>query len=59
MFSMGSEGEIQEEMRLFYVAATRARDSLILCVHAMEQRGANVRRVTPSRFLVELGLIEP
>jgi len=57
-FSMGSESEIQEELRLLYVACTRARDHLTLCVHAMEQNEGNTRRVTPSRFLVELGLIE-
>ena len=57
-FSMGSESEIEEEKRLLYVACTRARDHLTLCVHAMEQNEGNTRRVTPSRFLVELGLIE-
>jgi len=56
-FSMGSESEIQEEMRLFYVAVTRARDSLTLCAHAMEQQGSNTRAVAPSRFLHMLGLV--
>jgi len=36
-FSMGSEDEIEEERRLFYVACTRARDYLNLCVPAMYQ----------------------
>ncbi len=55
---MGSESEIEEEKRLLYVACTRARDHLTFCVHAMEQNEGNTRRVAPSRFLVELGLIE-
>jgi DNA helicase-2/ATP-dependent DNA helicase PcrA len=56
-FSMGSPAELEEEKRLLYVACTRARDSLTLCVPAMEQKGSNMCRVAPSRFLVELGLI--
>jgi len=52
-----SPEEIEEERRLWYVACTRAKDQLTICAHAMEQRGADVRRVAPSRFLVELGLI--
>jgi hypothetical protein len=45
-----------EERRLFYVAATRAKDQLVL-TH-VQVRG---RRETaaPSRFLVEAGLMEP
>jgi DNA helicase-2/ATP-dependent DNA helicase PcrA len=57
-FSMGSEEEVEEERRLFYVACTRAKDALTLCVHAMEQFGSDTRRVAPSRFLVETGVIE-
>ncbi len=56
-FSMGSESELQEEKRLLYVACTRARDALTLCVHAMEQNDADSRRVKPSRFLIEAGII--
>ena len=57
-FSCGSESEIQEELRLLYVACTRARDHLTLCVHAMEQNEGNTRRVSPSRFLTQIGIIE-
>ena len=56
-FSMGSEAEIEEERRLWYVAVTRAQDALTICVHAMEQNEGNTRRVTPSRFLIETGII--
>lgn len=55
-FSMGNEEEICEERRLFYVAATRARDTLVLCIHGMEQRGPNTITVAPSRFLYEIGI---
>ena len=48
--------EVEEERRLFYVAATRARDALYLCVPALVQRGPNTARVEPSRFLRELGI---
>ena len=54
-FAMGSEGEVEEERRLFYVACTRARDSLVLCVPEKAQVQANVSRLAPSRFLVEIG----
>jgi len=56
-FSMGSEAEIEEERRLWYVAVTRAKDALTICVHSMEQNESNTRRVTPSRFLSEIGVI--
>src|SRR5262249_13917949 len=47
-------GRLEEERRLFYVAATRAKDRLLI-THAAE-RG---RRTTgrPSRFLREAGLV--
>ena len=57
-FSMGSDSEVEEERRLFYVACTRARDHLAVCVNAMEQNGPNVRSVAPSRFLREVGIIQ-
>ena len=44
-----------EERRLFYVAATRAKDRLIL-THA---RAAGRDTAGPSRFLYEAGLLEP
>jgi superfamily I DNA/RNA helicase len=55
-FASGSEAEIEEERRLFYVAVTRARDAVALCVPSMYQNGPNVGRSDPSRFLVELGI---
>ena len=50
--------EIEEERRLLYVACTRARDSLTLCVPSVEQRGEDYRRVAPSRFLREIGVVK-
>jgi len=56
-WSMGSEAEISEERRIFYVACTRARDNLTLCVPAMlEYYNKGSQFVAPSRFLVELGV---
>lgn len=55
-FSMGSLAEIEEERRLWYVACTRAKDELILCVPAMQQMGPNTHSLTPSRFLAEIGI---
>jgi len=55
-FSMGSPSEVEEERRLFYVACTRAKDSLALCVHSLEPRGPNTLSVSPSRFLGEVGI---
>jgi superfamily I DNA/RNA helicase len=49
--------EIEEERRLFYVAATRARDYLALCIPQVIMRGPNANRVAPSRFLQELGVV--
>ena len=56
-FSMGSPSEVEEERRLFYVACTRARDALAICVHSLEPRGPNTISVAPSRFLKELNII--
>jgi DNA helicase-2/ATP-dependent DNA helicase PcrA len=58
MFSMGSEDEIEEERRLFYVACTRAKDILVLCVPAMGTNGADTKRLQPSRFLIETGILK-
>jgi DNA helicase-2/ATP-dependent DNA helicase PcrA len=55
-FSSGSPQEIEEERRLLYVACTRSRDSLAICIHNMEQRGPNTLVVQPSRFLREVGI---
>jgi len=48
-----SAGGIEEERRLFYVAVTRARDRLFLCL-AKHDRIRNLS-FTPSRFLTEAG----
>ena len=54
-----SESESEEERRIFYVACTRARDTLILGVPAMlEYPGRASQYVAPSRFLTELGICE-
>lgn len=53
-FSMGNDEEIEEERRLFYVACTRARDYLLLCVPGMLQQGPNTINLRPSRFLAEI-----
>ena len=56
-YSMGSDEEIEEERRLFYVACTRARDTLVLCVPERMQVQANTQRLAPSRFLKEIGIV--
>lgn len=44
-----------EERRLFYVAATRAKDDLFLCVPALRRsRDGGVQFYPPSRFVTEL-----
>lgn len=48
-----ADARLNEERRLMYVAATRARDELIL-TYAERHAGASVRK--PSRFITELGL---
>lgn len=55
-FSMGSDEEVEEERRLFYVACTRAKDVLVLCLpEKLPVNGtANLQRVAPSRFLKEI-----
>jgi DNA helicase II / ATP-dependent DNA helicase PcrA len=58
-YSMGSDEEIEEERRLFYVACTRARDVLVLCVPEKVQVQANTQRLAPSRFLAEIGVSKP
>ncbi|MCK9229788.1 MAG: UvrD-helicase domain-containing protein [Syntrophales bacterium] len=48
-------GGVDEERRLFYVAATRAKDQLYLCHTLVDSgRGGWGRRLSPSRFINEL-----
>lgn len=56
--SIGSEEELDEERRLFYVAVTRARDVCVFCVPDKVQRGQYMSFVDPSRFLTELGIAQ-
>jgi DNA helicase-2/ATP-dependent DNA helicase PcrA len=53
-FSMDEPEEIEEERRLFYVAATRARQELVL-LHSMRRlRNGMPMPALPSRFLDEI-----
>ena len=60
MYSRGNDTEIEEEMRLFYVAITRAKDRLIICVPTFllkkTSTGWSKTRVEPSRFLTMVGI---
>ena len=49
-----NEGRLDEERRLFYVAITRAKDSLTLSHAAHKQRFGELLAQKPSRFLDEL-----
>ena len=48
------EGDVEEERRLFYVAATRAQEELYLSYPLLNQKGNNVMRLNPSRFIQEI-----
>jgi DNA helicase-2/ATP-dependent DNA helicase PcrA len=51
-YSMRGEADLEEERRLLYVAATRAKQNLYLCYPAtMYDRGAGIVMSKPSRFL--------
>jgi superfamily I DNA/RNA helicase len=54
-----NEDEIEEEKRVWYVAVTRARDELVLCIPEAMRTENSVIRLQPSRFLVNLGLVRP
>ncbi len=46
--------DLDEERRLFYVAATRAKDELYLCFPMVSARGGPSALLVPSRFLTEV-----
>lgn len=50
------EGNIEEERRLCYVAITRARDRLILCVPKTRMRFGKSETTPASRFLAETNI---
>jgi superfamily I DNA/RNA helicase len=54
---LNEESSIEEERRLWYVACTRAKDFLNICVHSLEPHGPNTISVRPSRFLSEIGIL--
>lgn len=48
------DGDVEEERRLFYVAVTRAQEELYLSYPLLNQKGNNVMRLNPSRFVQEV-----
>ena len=52
--SSGSLQELEEERRLFYVAITRAEDSLCLSFAKSRYKWGNLENCRPSRFLKEI-----
>lgn len=53
--SIKESADLEEERRLFYVAATRAGDELYLCYPVIEEtRDGPSHLMRPSRFLVEI-----
>ena len=54
--SLGSNPEIEEERRLFYVGMTRAKKSLVLsrAIYRRTYGEEHLRASTPSRFLAEI-----
>jgi DNA helicase II / ATP-dependent DNA helicase PcrA len=58
--ALRSDDELEEERRLFYVAATRAADELYLCYPTLEEsRDGPMKLLRPSRFLRELDDVPP
>ena len=54
-----TESECEEERRLWYVAITRAKDVLAVCVPGMIQYpNSGPRKCQPSRFLFEVGIMK-
>ncbi len=58
--SLKTNADLEEERRLFYVAATRAEDELYLCYPTIEEgRDGPSKLLRPSRFLAELDRSPP
>ena len=52
--SSGSEKEIEEERRLFYVAITRAEENAIISYAMSRRKWGNFNMCNPSRFISEI-----
>lgn len=52
-----AKAEIEEERRLFYVACTRARDTLMLSYVSTMAMASGVRELAASRFLYDAGIL--
>ena len=51
--------EFEEDRRLWYVAITRAKDKLVVCVPSMMQYpNSGPKKCSPSRFLYEVGILK-
>ena len=54
MLSVGSRKDLEEERRLFYVAITRAEDTLTISYANMRYKWGDLISTSPSRFLNEI-----
>ena len=52
-----ARGDVEEERRLAYVAATRARDELVMSFVSRFATAEGVKDAQPSRFLADAGLL--
>lgn len=58
-FSSKRPEEVEEERRLWYVAVTRPKDILVICLPTMvKYMGSEPKRAQPSRFLYEVGIVK-